>query len=95
MTADELADQYVRDLRSADDKDAEIRRISHSIKSLIYDKDDSPISVEDERRIVDGIRNRLLTENKRVRGEGFTWLLKEADNKRYLELVTMLQALLK
>lgn len=91
---DELADEYARDLRDATDRASEVRRVARSINGLTYISSGQPLTNEAKLRIADLIKEKLLESTTTTDDQGRVWILKEADNKKYLELVGALKKLL-
>lgn len=86
-TLDELAEEYANRLKSAEDPGAEVQRIARSISGLKYTTgEELPNAVRQQ--IVEKIRDRLT----RPRTEG-GYMIKEADNKAYLQMLNLLQQL--
>jgi len=85
----DLARDYARRLRTASDQKAEVQAIAAEIDSLTYTDTGGPITFIDKQRIVEGMNEEFSISTK-----GATGILKEADNKKYLDLVKELQKLL-
>jgi hypothetical protein len=73
----ELANQYLKQLRESTDKKSEVQKIVKSINDLIYSESKAPLSKEDKIKIVDLIRKSL--------SEGI--IEKAGDNAEYLNLI--------
>jgi hypothetical protein len=84
----ELAVEYANRLRSMTDR-SELRQLATELNSLTYAKDSAQLSTGDKQKIV----NLIITELSPPRSAGHGPVLKEADNKRYLELVKLLKEL--
>ena len=91
---DELATQYVHSLAETADKDLAIRKIAREINGLAYADTGKHLSVESKLQLVALFQKKLLDPDTRTDSQGRHWILKEADNKRYLELVGALKDLL-
>ncbi len=76
-TLNELANQYLKQLRESTDKKSEVQKIVKSINDLIYFESKTPLSKEDKIKIVGLIRKSL--------SEGI--IEKAADNTEYLNLI--------
>lgn len=92
-TLEELAKEYADTLRSSEDAAAEVKRIAREIDGLYYPSSGQRLPGHQKLRLVDMIRDQLLAE-KTAADSGLVWILKEADNKKYLELVAALKKLL-
>lgn len=76
-TFNELANQYLKQLRESTDKKSEVQKIVRSINELIYSETKTPLSKEDKIKIIDSMRKSL--------NEGV--ILKAADNIEFLNLI--------
>jgi hypothetical protein len=91
-TPQEFARQFIERLKRASDGEKELRAIVKEMDSLVYSATKAPVSREYKLRIVDLMNEALprpLGTPKTVAG-----FIKEADNKRYLQLVQSLRSLL-
>lgn len=79
-TYNELAKQYLQQLREAADKKSEVQRIVKDINELIYSLSKDPLSKEDKIKIVELMRESL--------NEGI--ITKAADNTEYLNLIAQI-----
>lgn len=86
----EVADDYVQRLIDAADAREEVRSIAAEIKNLSYESGKS-LSAEDRIAIVEIMASEFSPEKRRI---GRVGILKEADNKHYLQLVQALRVLL-
>jgi hypothetical protein len=90
-TLEQVAESYANRLRGATDKDAEVEEIARNINGLV-DEGQRPITATVKELIVQSLQGHLI--DTRTDAQGRARLLKEGDNKRYLELVRALKALL-
>jgi hypothetical protein len=88
----ELAGKYATRLRVASNKAAEVREIAREIDKLTYSESNKSISKADRLEIVAFIEIDLALQSQET--DGTYGILKEADNKKYLELVKALKELL-
>jgi len=88
-TFKEHAIAYAERLRGAEDPAAEAERIAAEIQDLKYAKSRKPLSLEDREKIVNYVTEALADVR---RGPG---MIKEADNRRYLEMVQALMTLVR
>jgi predicted nucleic acid-binding protein len=86
----DLAEEYAARLRGAFDEQAEINEIATEIGGLIYTSTKNGISKADKLRIVELIEEEFSISNQ----TGRVGILKEADNRKYLDLVKDLKDLL-
>lgn len=89
----EIANGYALRLRTASDKTAEVEKIAGEINDLVYTSTNEPLSAAAKTRLVEMVQGELFDPQWRD-PQGRTWILKESDNKRYLELVKALNNLL-
>ena len=87
----EWGEKYARRIEASADPQAEVQAVANAINGLVYTSDNSPISAADKKLIVDLIEDEL----KQGPREGLVWIQKEAENKRYLQLVQSLRLLVK
>ncbi len=88
----EIADGYLQRLVDARDEQAEISAIAADIHALTYQESGRSISAGDKLVIVEIMEGRLSAPKPTPIGR--VGILKEADNKRYLVLVSSLRNLL-
>lgn len=87
----QLAERYLLRLRDASDPSVEIENIAFEIKKLTYENGNT-ISKETRLSIAD-LMEWSLPPSKVTSG-GSVGILKESDNKKYLDLVKSLKGLL-
>ena len=91
MTFDEHAQQYADRLNEAQDPKAEATTIANEISSLRYKGSGKPLSDADKEKITQLIGTKRPTTQQQ---EGEIGIIKEADNKRYLDVARALRDLL-
>lgn len=91
----QIADLYAKQLRDAPSHEAEVEeitKIAGALDDLIYTESQEPISYDDKIEIV-GLMELEFAISKRNASPN-EFILKESDNKRYLDLVKALKGLI-
>ena len=83
---EQLAEQYEQRIRESSAPAAEVQRIATEIEDLTYERTGAPISNADKDHLLEAMAGR--------RQGNAVGILKEADNKHYLNLVGKLRNLL-
>ena len=90
-TRRELAEKYAQRLRQASDPKTEAIGVASTILEVTYTDSGEPLSLEDR----EGLVRQIGTELTEVQPASGGRMLKEADNRRYLEVVQALMALVR
>lgn len=91
-TPKEFARQFVERLQNAPDEARAIRSIAEDLSSLVYSSTKEPVSLEYKLQIVNLMADAFPRPT--TPSTNYIGILKEADNKRYLQLVQSLRTLL-
>lgn len=78
MTIKQLIEQYQKRILIANDKKSVTAEIIKEINNLTYTESNLPISVEDKKKILTGLRQEVITESHEFFAQ---------DNKEHLELI--------
>jgi len=81
----ELGEQYAKKLIAAVNKQLTGREIAEEIERLTYSDTKQPLSDYDKKYLIDNISSFIKNH----------YIIKEADNEKYLELVNYIQSNLK
>ncbi len=94
-SSEELAQEYAKQIHDSVNPASEVHKVAEKINSLVFTRTQAPLSKSEKDEIADLIGTILTGRKSVVDNAGRTWILKEADNKKYLELVGALKDLLK